>query len=51
MITAREIEEMFKEKTGLTYYGYVKKYGQEAFIKKRQNAYDAVYYRKYTKNK
>ena len=51
LITAREIEEMFKEKTGLTYYGYVKKYGQEAFIKKRQNAYDAVYYRKYTKNK
>lgn len=51
LITAREIEQMFKEKTGLTYYGYVKKYGQEAFMKKRMNAYDAVYYRKYTKNK
>lgn len=51
LITAREIEQMFKQKTGLTYYGYAKKYGQEAFMKKRMNAYDAVYYQKYTKNK
>lgn len=51
LITAREIEQMFKKKTGLTYYGYVKKYGQEAFMKKRMNAYDSVYYQKYTKNK
>lgn len=48
-ITMREIETAFREKTGLTYFGYVTKYGQKAFTKKKGNIYDAVYYQKYKK--
>lgn len=48
-ITMREIETAFKEKTGLTYFGYVTKYGQKAFTKKKGNIYDVVYYQKFKK--
>ena len=48
-ITMREIETAFKLKTGLTYFGYATKYGQKAFIKKKANIYDSVYYQKFKK--
>ena len=48
-ITMREIETAFKSKTGLTYFGYVTKYGQKAFRKKKANIYDSVYYQKFKK--
>lgn len=50
-ITSREIEMAFNEKTGLTYRGYVLKYGQEAFSKKKGNIYDSIYYQKFIKPK
>lgn len=50
-ITMREIETAFKEKTGLTYRGYVLKYGQKEFLKRKGNIYDSVYYQKFTKPK
>ena len=51
LITMREIETAFKEKTGLTYRGYVLKFGEQAFLKKKSNVYDSVYYQKFTKPK
>lgn len=50
-ISMQEVESAFKEKTGLTYRGYVLKYGQEEFLKKKGNIYDSVYYQKFTKPK
>lgn len=51
LITMREIETAFKEKTGLTYRGYVLKFGEKEFLKKKGNVYDSVYYQKFTKPK
>ena len=51
LITMREIETAFKEKTGLTYRGYVLKFGEKEFLKKKGNIYDSVYYQKFTKPK
>ena len=51
LITMREIETAFKDKTGLTYRGYVLKFGEKEFLKKKGNVYDSVYYQKFTKPK
>jgi len=51
LITMREIETAFKEKTGLTYRGYVLKFGEKEFLRKKANVYDSVYYQKFTKPK
>jgi len=51
LITMLEIETAFKQKTGLTYRGYVLKFGEKEFLKKKANVYDSVYYQKYTKPK
>jgi len=51
LITMREIETAFKQKTGLTYRGYVLKFGEKEFLRKKANVYDSVYYQKFTKPK
>ena len=43
----REIETAFKQKTGLTYRGYVIKYGEEAFKRERNLVYKRLYYQKF----
>jgi len=51
LITMREIETAFKQKTGLTYRGYVIQFGEKEFLRKKANVYDSVYYQKFTKPK
>jgi hypothetical protein len=35
----------------LTYRGYVLKFGEKEFLRKKANVYDSVYYQKFTKPK
>ena len=49
VIGSRELEIYFKEQTTLTYRGYVLKYGQDAFKRKRILEYKRLYYKKFIK--
>ena len=46
-IRTRELEQFFKERTKLTYRGYVIKYGEEAFKRERNLVYKRLYYQKF----
>jgi hypothetical protein len=48
-ITSRELEIFFREKTSLTYRGYVIKFGQEAFLKRKHKVYCQLHYQKIKK--
>ena len=49
VITTRELEQYFKEKTKLTYRGYVLKYGQILFQDMKSKLYKRLHYHKYVK--
>lgn len=49
VIRSRELEKYFKEVTKLTFRGYVLKFGQEEFQKKRLLVYKKLYYQKFIK--
>jgi hypothetical protein len=46
-IRTRELEQFFKERTKLTYRGYVIKYGEEAFKREKNLVYKRLYYQKF----
>lgn len=48
-IKNQELEEFFLQKTGLTFRGYVIKYGQEEFKAKKHLIYNNLHYRKFRK--
>jgi hypothetical protein len=50
-ITPIDIENAFREKFKMTYYGYREKYGEEALVKAKDNAYQRAYYLKVEKKK
>jgi hypothetical protein len=50
-VTATDIENAFKEKFKMTYYGYREKYGEEALVKAKDSAYQRAYYLKVEKQK
>jgi len=47
-IKTKELEEFFKQKTGLTYRGYVLKFGQDEFLHKKKKIYKNLYYQKFS---
>jgi hypothetical protein len=50
-VTATDIENAFREKFKMTYYGYREKYGEEALLKAKDSAYQRAYYLKVEKQK
>jgi hypothetical protein len=50
-VTATDIENAFREKFKMTYYGYREKYGEEALVKAKDSAYQRAYYLKVEKQK
>lgn len=50
-ITTYDVENAFREKFKMTYYGYREKYGEEALKKAKDKAYQRAYYVKVEKQK